>query len=62
VLDPAHAGDQAKSRLGLAEDRRPSRGKTHVARQHELAAGAAPGDLGDGDEAGYAQVAKEQAE
>ena len=41
VLDAAPAGDQTERRLRLTEDRRLPGGEAHVARQHELAAGAA---------------------
>ena len=56
------AGDQAEPRLGLTEDRRLSRGKPHVARQHELAAGAADAtlDLRDGNEAARAETPKKE--
>src|SRR5258706_14414790 len=40
VLRAARAGDNAKRQLELTEDRRLSRSKAHVARQHELAADA----------------------
>ena len=54
----------AERRLRLTENRRLSRGKAHVARQHEFAAGAAhaPLDLRDRDEAACAQIAKQQAD
>ena len=56
------AGEHAERRLELAEDRRLARGEAHVARQHELAAGAADAtlDLRDGDEAARAQMAKQE--
>ncbi len=62
VLDAAPAGDQAERRLELTEDRRFARGEAHVARQHELAAGAADAtlDLRDGDETAGAQMAKQE--
>ena len=62
MLGAAPAGDHAERRLELTEDRRLARGKAHVARQHELAAGAAYAtlDLRDGDEAACAQMAKQQ--
>jgi hypothetical protein len=55
---PPAAGDQAEPFLGLAEDRGLSRGKAHVARQHELAARTpyATLDLRDGDETARAQM------
>jgi hypothetical protein len=64
VLDAARAGDQAEPQLRLTEHRRLSRGKPHVARQHELTAGAtdAPFDLRDRDEPTRTQVAKQEAE
>jgi hypothetical protein len=64
VLDSARTGDEAEPGLRLAEDRRFARGKTHVARQHELAAGAAhPAlDLCDGHEPAGAQVPEHEAE
>jgi len=64
VLDAAGTRDQAESHLRLAEYRRLSRGKAHVARQHEFAAGAAnvTFDVRNGDEAAGAQVAKQQSE
>ena len=51
-----------EGRLELTENRRLPRGKAHVARQHELAAGAAHAtlDLRDGDEAACAQMAKQE--
>src|SRR5262245_48427823 len=51
VLDAARAGGHTRRRLWLAENRRLSRGKAHVARQHELAASGAHAalDLRDGD-------------
>ena len=63
MLDAAAARDHPHRRLQLAENRRLSRGKAHVARQHELAAGAANAafDLRDGDKAACAEVAKQQA-
>jgi len=50
MLDAARAGDQAERLLRLTEHRRLARRKSHVARQHELAAGAphAALDLRDG--------------
>jgi hypothetical protein len=39
VLGATRAGDLTECRLGLAEDRRLSRGDAHVARQHEFATG-----------------------
>jgi hypothetical protein len=62
VLGGASAGEQTERRLELTEDRRLSRGKAHVAGQHELAAGAADAtlDLRDGDEAAHAQMAKQE--
>ena len=62
MLDAAAAGDQAERRLELTEDRRLSRGEAHVARQHELAAGAADAalDLRDGDEAARAQMTEQE--
>jgi hypothetical protein len=55
------AGDQAERRLDLPEDGRFARGEAHVARQDELAAGAADAtfDLRDGDEATGAEVAEQ---
>jgi hypothetical protein len=62
VLGGAPAGEQTERRLYLTENRSLSRGKAHVARQHELAAGAAYAtlDLRDGDEAACAQMAKQE--
>src|SRR5205085_549125 len=64
MLDAASAGDQTERRLRLTEDRRLARGKAHVQRQHELAAGGAHAalDLCDGDEAACAQMAKQEAD
>jgi hypothetical protein len=55
------AGDQAERRLDLTEDGRFARGEAHVARQDELAAGAADStlDLCDGDEATGAEMAEQ---
>jgi hypothetical protein len=52
-LGATRAGDLTECRLRLTENRRLSRGKAHVARQHEFAAGGpyAPLDLCDGNEA-----------
>jgi hypothetical protein len=63
VLDAARAGGHTRRRLWLAENRRLSCGKAHVARQHELAAGGAHAtlDLRDGDKAACAEMAKHQA-
>lgn len=63
VQDAARARDQAEPQLRLTEHRRLSRGKPHVAGQHELTAGATdtPFDLGD-REPTRTQVAKQQAE
>ena len=64
MLNGAGAGKQTERRLELTEDRRLSRGKTHIARQHELATGAAHAtlDLRDGDQAAGAQMTKQAAE
>jgi hypothetical protein len=61
VLRSAGAGEQTERRLELAEDRRLARGETHVAGQHELAAGTAnpPFDLRDGDQAAGAEMMKQ---
>lgn len=50
--------------LRLTENRRLPRGIAHVAREHELAAGAAHAsfDLRDGDEPACAQMAKQKAD
>jgi hypothetical protein len=60
-LDAAVAGDHAQCRLRPSENRRLAHGKVHIARQYELAAGAADATLdpGDGDEAACAQMAKQ---
>jgi hypothetical protein len=62
VLNAAPTRDRSKPRLRLSENRRLSRGKAHVARQYELAAGGAYAtlDLRDSDEAACAQVAKQE--
>jgi hypothetical protein len=62
VLRSASAWDQTERGLELTEDRRLPRGETHVARQHELAAGAAHAtlDLRDADQAARAQMAKHE--
>src|SRR5262249_49420339 len=45
VLNTTRAGDQAEPLFRLTEDRRLSRGKAHIAGQHELATGAAHASL-----------------
>src|SRR5262249_45724551 len=63
VLDAPRAGAHTCRRLRLAENRRLSRSKAHVAGQHELAAACANAalDLRDGDQAACAEIAKHQA-
>src|SRR5262249_11504872 len=64
VLDAACAWVHTRPCLRLPENRRLARGKAHVARQHELAAGAAraPLNLRDADEAARAETAKKKAD
>ena len=59
---PPAPGIRPNARLRLTENRRLARSKTHVARQHEFAAGAAYAalDLRDGDEAAGAEMAKQE--
>src|SRR5262245_39833357 len=58
MLDAARAWRHGRRCLWLAKNRRLSCGKTHVARQHELAAGGANAtlDLRDGDKAACAEI------
>ena len=62
VLDGARAGYRTEPGLRLTENRRLPRGIAHVAREHELAAGAAHAsfDLRDRDEPACAQMAKQK--
>jgi hypothetical protein len=62
VLRGAPAGEQTERRLDLSKDCCLSRGETHVARQYELAAGAAHAtlDLRDADQAARAEMAKQE--
>jgi hypothetical protein len=64
VLSGARAGKQTERGLYLTKNRRLTRRKPHVAREHELAAGAACSalNLRDANEAACAQTAKQERE
>ena len=62
MLGSATARDLTEGAFDLTENRRLARGKAHVAREDELAAGAAYAtlDLRDSDETARAQVTKQK--
>src|ERR1700687_2154484 len=64
MLNATSAGVRTKPRFWLTENRRFSRCKPHVARQHELAPGAAYAtfDLRDGYEPACAQTPEQEAD